>query len=132
MIYQGWKEWADKYRPIKNKFSKYPDEVLFESTGKEGAFVSDYDQQYVWTILQGESSVYIGAGNQTVNRIGLFITEVAWKNQDDTCLLSVDDNCSCYREEGYDNGDFGDEDCDKCEGYGSITRYIGEQSEEHC
>ena len=32
---QGWKAWEDTYKPIKNHFSKDPDEQMFETYVEE-------------------------------------------------------------------------------------------------
>lgn len=122
--YQGWNEWANKYKPIKNHFSKDPDEVMFETYGEEVEFVKAQDPKYIWTYLQGDMSDLVVAGYHFVNRIGYHISEVPWENEDDYVLLSVQVECECYNEEGYEDGEMGLADCTKCEGYGMITEYV--------
>lgn len=125
--YQGWKAWEDKFKPINNHLSKNPDENMFETYGEEVEFVRNYDPKYVWTYLQGDTSDLICAGYHFVNRIGYYITEVPWNHEDDYALLSVEEECECYQEDREDNnGEFGDANCQECEGYGYITKYVGE------
>ena len=124
--YQGWSAWEEKFKPIQNQLSEYKDEVLFETFGKEVEFVANYDNKYVWTRLQGDMSDLICAGYHYVNRLGYYITEVPWEDEMDYALLSVEVECECYNEEGYDDGELGKADCPECEGYGLVTKYVGE------
>ena len=123
--YQGWDKWAEKFKPIKNHFRvNDPNEEMFETYGEEVQFVCDYDSKYVWTYLQGDMSDLVVAGYHYVNRLGYYITEIPWEDEDDYALLSVEVECECYKEEGYDSGDYGDLNCPECEGYGLVTRYV--------
>jgi hypothetical protein len=36
----GWDAWAEKYKPIKNKFSKH-DEFMFETYGEELEYIQN-------------------------------------------------------------------------------------------
>jgi hypothetical protein len=123
--YQGWSAWEDKFKPIKNHFRNDPDEQMFETYGEEVDFVSNYDNKYVWTYLQGDMSDLIVAGYHYVNRLGYYISSVPWGDEDDYALLSVQEECECYDENREDNdGEFGDAECPECEGYGYVTKYI--------
>ena len=125
---QGWNEFESKYKPIKNHFSKDPDEVMFETYGEELEFVKAQDPRYIWTYLQGDMSDLVVAGYHFVNRIGYHISEVPWENENDYVLLSVQVECECYSEDEdvmeTRNYDYGDPNCTKCEGYGMITEYV--------
>lgn len=121
---QGWNKWEEKYKPIKNKFSKDPDETMFETYGEEVEYVRNVDPKYVWTYLQGDMSDLICAGYHYVNRLGYYITAVPWENEDEYVLLSVEEECQCYDEEGYENGEYGNPDCQECEGSGYVTNYV--------
>ena len=119
-----WSDWEAKFKPIKNKFSKDPDEVMFETYGEEWEFVKAQDPKYVWTNIQGDYSDLIVAGIAFVNRLSYYITEIPWENEDDYCLVSVETECECYDEDREDNdGEFGDANCPECEGYGYVTKY---------
>lgn len=124
--YQGWNEWETKFKPIKNQFRQDPDENMFETYGEEVEFVQKADNKYVWTYLQGDMSDLICAGYHYVNRLGYYISSVPWEHEDDYVLLSVEEECKCYKEEGYEDGDFGDINCEECEGYGHVTKYVGD------
>jgi hypothetical protein len=122
--YLGWDKWADKFKPIKNHLVIDPDEEMFETYGDELEFVRNYDAKHIWTNIQGDESDLIVAGYHYVNRLGYYITEVPWEDEDDYALLSVMAECECYNEEGYENGEYGKQDCPECEGYGYVTRYV--------
>ena len=123
--YQGWDQWENKFKPIKNHLSKDPDEKMFETYGEEVEFVQKADNKYIWTYLQGDESDLLVAGYHYVNRLGYYITELPWENEDDYALLSVQEECECYDENREDNdGEFGDANCAECEGYGYVTKYI--------
>ena len=124
--YQGWDEWAKKFKPVKNHLSKYKNEILFETFGEEAEFVQKSNHKYVWTILQGDMLVLIGAGYHSVNRLGHYITEVPWEDEFDSALISVEEECECYNEEDND-GEFADSTCPECEGHGYVTKYVGGQ-----
>lgn len=122
---QGWDKWAEKYKPVKNHFSKDDNNYTFETYGDEVEFVKSHDQHYIWTWVDGDMSSLVVAGYHFVNRIGYHISEIPWTDEDEYVLLSVEAECSCYNEEGYPDGEWGDVDCDKCEGYGYVTEYVG-------
>jgi hypothetical protein len=118
--YQGWQEWADKFKPKSNHFNNYENDYLYETYGEEVDFVRNYDPKYVWTYVDGDMCSLIVAGYSYVNRIGYYITEIPWEDELDTCLLSVEKECECYDEETD-----GNPECTECEGYGFITEYVG-------
>jgi hypothetical protein len=126
--YQGWSQWADKFKPIKNHLVDTPDQQMFETYGEEVEFVSNYDSKYVWTWLQGDMSDLICAGYHYVNRLGYYITEVPWDHEDDYALLSVEVECECYSEDDdimeSRGGEYGNPDCEECEGNGLVTKYV--------
>ena len=126
--YQGWDEWTEKFKPKSNHFNNNEHDYLYETYGQDVEYVRNYDPNYVWTYVDGDMCSLIVAGYAYVNRIGYYITEVPWKNEADYVLLSVEKECECYDEEAMDNGDrqeYGDPECDKCEGYGLVTEYVG-------
>ena len=125
--YQGWNEWAEKYKPIKNHFRKH-DEYSFETYGEEVEYVKSMHPNFIWTWVDGEMCSLIVAGYSYVNRLSYYITENPWQDENDSVLLSVEKECECYDEEAMDNGErqeYGDPACDKCEGYGLVTEYVG-------
>lgn len=125
----GWSAWADKYKPIPNKFSKQPNDLMYETYGEEVEYVQSLDPRYVWTNVQGDECDLIVAGYAYVNRLCYYITELPWENEEDYVLISVEKECECYSEEEdvliSRNDNWGDPDCDKCEGAGYVTEYVG-------
>ena len=116
-----WSEWEAKYKPIPNPFVKSPDQLMFETYGEEYEFVkTKIDSQQVWTYVDGDMSSLIMAGFGIVNRIGYYVTEIPWEDSMDYVLLSVEEECECYDEETCE----GKPDCELCEGYGLVTKYV--------
>lgn len=126
--YQGWSEWENKFKPIKNHFrDPQHEEIIFETYGEELEFVKSQDHRHVWTNIQGDYSDVIVAGFAYVNRLHYYITEIPWESEDEYALISVETECECYDEDREDNdGEFGDPKCPECEGYGMVTKYVGE------
>jgi hypothetical protein len=121
-----WKEFEEQFKPIKNHFSKDPDEIMFETYGEEVDFVLAKDtENKVWTYADGDYCSYVSSGYHYVNRIGYYITEVPY--EEDTqyeIIVSTEVECECYDEDREDNnGEFGDANCLECEGYGLVTNY---------
>jgi hypothetical protein len=113
--YQGWDQWADKYKPVGTGETR-----MFETYGADLKTVLGTHPNYVWTWMQGDMSDIICAGYHLVNRLGYYVTEVPWTNEDDYCLLSNEVECECYDSETEE----GKADCQQCEGYGLITKYV--------
>ena len=87
-------KWQDKYKPINNTLSdnaSWQDEnglgILYETYGEEQAFVLACDYHNVWTLVDGDNGgTYIVNGRAFVNRIGYFITPLAWQDDEDFCI----------------------------------------------
>lgn len=63
---------AETYNNIKG--------AMFETFGEEVEYIRAYhDQKKVWTLLEADGKQYISAGYHRVNRLGYFITEIAWE-----------------------------------------------------
>lgn len=134
-IFEGemtWEAWEEKYKPVNNHFTakKYPDnpEQSFETYGEELDYIRSLDPRYVWTEIQGDSSMLLVAGVAFVNRLSYYVCEEAWLTGDEMVLISVEVECECYIEEGYpaiidDYLESGDPECKKCEGTGVKTVY---------
>jgi hypothetical protein len=116
--YQGWDTWAEKFKPKTNHFNGQGN--LYETYGEEYEYVKSIHPNFVWTLVDGDMSSYIVAGMAYVNRIGYYITENHWQDDNDACLLSVETECECYDEDTCE----GTEDCENCEGYGYVTNYL--------
>jgi hypothetical protein len=126
--YQGWDEWATKFKPKTNHFHNQEYYRMYETYGEEVEYVKSIHPNFVWTYVDGDMSSYIVAGMAYVNRIGYYITENPWQDENDACLLSVEEECECYSEDEeileQRNDEWGDPDCDKCEGAGYVTNYL--------
>jgi hypothetical protein len=120
-----WKEFEEQFRPIKNHFRKDPDEIMFETYGEELEFVvSKVEENKVWTYGDGDYCTYVSGGYHYINRIGYYITEVPMeKDTEYQITVSTEEECSCYKEDGYEDGEFGNVDCSECEGSGYVTNW---------
>ena len=123
--YQGWHEWAEKFKPIKNHLVNDPDQQMFETYGEEVEFViSKVEENKVWTWADGDYCSYVSNGYHYVNRIGYYVCEVPYDEDTEyEIITSTEEECECYNEEGYEDGEMGRADCEECEGYGRITKY---------
>jgi hypothetical protein len=121
-----WKDFQEQFRPIKNHFRKDPDEIMFETYGEELEFViSKVEENVVWTYGDGDYCTYVSGGYHYINRIGYYITEVPMeKDTEYQITISTEQECTCYKEEGYPNEEYGDPDCLECEGSGYVTNWI--------
>jgi hypothetical protein len=126
--YQGWAEWADKFKPKQNHLSKFECK-MYETYGEEYDYIKSLDPKYVWTNVQGDMSDLLVAGVAWVNRLSYYVCEIPWEDEDDSVLLSVEEECECYSEDEdvlqQRNDEWGDPECEKCEGYGYVTNYVG-------
>jgi hypothetical protein len=120
-----WKEFEEQFKPIKNHFRNDPDEIMFETYGEEVEFVKAQNPNTVWTWADGDMCSFISSGYHFINRIGYHITEIPFEeNTEYEIILSTESECECYDEDREDNnGEFGDANCEKCEGYGLVTNY---------
>ena len=83
------KEWETKYKPTINKFdsnASWQDDngngIMFETYDIELEWVRTQPNENVWTYMHGDEGYWLTAGYHVVNRIGYFVTEVPWDNQD--------------------------------------------------
>jgi len=125
--YQGWDEWANEFKPQANHFRQHG-EKIYETYGEEVEYVQSMHPNFVWTLVTGDECDLIVAGYAYVNRLGYYITENPWGDEDDTCLLSVEEECECYSEDEdvleERNDEWGDPECKECYGAGYVTRYL--------
>ncbi len=122
--YQGWDEWANEFKPQDNHFNGQG--KMYETYGEEYEYVKSIHPNFVWTYVDGDMSSIIVAGMAYVNRLGYYITENPWQDDMDSVLLSVEEECECYNEDGYDDndGEYGKRGCPECEGAGYVTNYL--------
>ena len=121
----GLSEWKKKYRPIKNHLSTDTNQDVFETNGVELEFILKQDHKHVWTWTYGDFADFIVAGNQwSTNNLGFYFSEVPWEKESDYALVSVEVECDCFTEEGYEKDEPGDPDCVVCEGHGFVTKQV--------
>jgi len=89
--------WEKIYKPINNHLGDNPsfqDErgvgIMFETYGVELDHVQSLDEHNVWTYVDSELGTDILAGYYSVNRIGYFVTEVPWEDQNTVVSVSND------------------------------------------
>jgi hypothetical protein len=119
-----WSKWKAKYKPIDNHICEDPEEKLFEADGEELAFVESKDPQNIWTWVEGDMSTLLCAGIGFEDPIGYYICETPWKDEWEYVVVTVDTQCHCYKDSGYNGGDNGDPNCETCEGSGYKTSYL--------
>jgi hypothetical protein len=86
-------EWFEKYKPIKNNLDKHAsfDDYMFETYDEELAFVKEQDEFNIWTYADGDNGgTFIFNGYHIVNRIGYFITEVPFSNEEEIQVRILD------------------------------------------
>jgi predicted methyltransferase MtxX (methanogen marker protein 4) len=87
-------KWLADYKPVANHISDSSGweingkGILFETYDEELDFVSQQPDNNVWTWIDGDEGTVIVAGMAFVNRIGYFVTEVAWT--DESAFVEVD------------------------------------------
>jgi hypothetical protein len=131
-IWEGeirWNDWVEKYKPINNHITKYPNKDtgydMFETYGAEQDYVYSLDEKLVWTEVQGDMSMLLLAGRHFVNRLCYYVCEIPWETGDEQVLVSVEVECDCFDQDKYDEGeDAGNPECPECEGYGLKTEYV--------
>jgi len=67
----------DDYIPIMREEGS----TAFETYGEDLAFVGTQDNKHVWTLLDCDGKLVIGAGYHFVNRIGYIITIKPWEDE---------------------------------------------------
>lgn len=94
--------WVDEYLPKENQFdSNAPYEgTMFETYGVELDYILNLANSgklnHIWTLIDGENeNSWIVPGYSIVNRLGYFVTDNAWENEN----IEVDDNEYLTREE---------------------------------
>ena len=129
-----WTEWEEKFKPIKNHLTKYPNADMeydsFETYGAEQEFVaSKTEDRLVWTFSDGDMCTYLSNGYHYINRINYYVCTVPYEEDVEyQIIVSTEQECKCYKEEGYGPDahgymNDGDPDCAECEGYGLVTVY---------
>lgn len=132
MIELSEEDWEKQYLPIPNVLRPDEDTNAFETYGDELEFVLEQHPNLIWTELDGDNGTYIVNGYRLVNRIQYYITHKPWKDGEDisiticeyaTCDCQQDDTDYYTHLDGTIHEGEPDEDCEKCEGTGQITKW---------
>lgn len=81
-------DWVKTYRPVQNFIidNASMDGTMFETFGPEHNYVISQKAlkpKHLWTLLEGdEGQTFVSNGYHHVNRLGYFITEVAFDGED--------------------------------------------------
>ena len=128
-----WDEWEEKFKPIKNHITKYPEPEAeyssFETYGAEVEYVqTKIDDRLVWTFGDGDMCTYLSSGYHYINRISYYVCTVPYEEDTEyQIIVSTEEECKCYSEDEdvmeARGGEAGDPDCELCEGYGLVTVY---------
>ena len=73
-------EFEERYELLKNNLDESAayEGAWFETYGNEELFVRNADPKTVWTIVEGDESLWVIAGFHIVNRLGYLITQTPW------------------------------------------------------
>src|SRR4051812_14157929 len=89
-----WEQFVEQYKPVTNEIDNNAskDNLMFETFGNELEFVNAADEHYVWTIVHDGQTEEIYPGRRFVNRLGYFITEIPWKDEDKNRIYVMDES----------------------------------------
>jgi hypothetical protein len=124
-----WKEFEEQFKPIKNHLVPDQNQQMFETYGEEVEFViSQITDNRVWTYSDGDMCSFVSNGYHYINRIGYYVCEVPYDEDTEyEIITSTEEECECYSEDEeilqQRNDEWGDPECEKCEGYGYVTKY---------
>lgn len=83
-----YEQFVERYKPVQNHLVEGSpfNETMFETFGEEFAHLRDLIAQgqskRIWTYVCEGNSEMIMAGLKFVNRVGYFVTEKEWENDD--------------------------------------------------
>lgn len=115
-------EWVEQYKPFTNHLTN--EGFAYETYGDELDYITQQDDNFIWTEMDGDEGVSIVEGYHLVNRIQYYITQVpheAGKSYE--IPISIDKECFCV-EDGE-----GNEDCYTCGGTFYETIWIHDREE---
>ncbi len=83
-------DWEENFKPIiNNEDTASWGGIMFETYNPDLDFVRKCPIEHIWSLIDGDESVWIVTGYHFVNRIGYFITEIPWVEE---CQLAIDEN----------------------------------------
>ena len=72
-------EWFDKYKP---RLNEHGEALMYETYSPYIDPILDIPENYIWTWVDGGDYSGYSAGFHKVNRMGYFVTEVPWEDED--------------------------------------------------
>jgi hypothetical protein len=86
-------EWYEIYQPKNNHID--PDGAswsgtMFETYGEEVEFVQSTPENFVWTLVEVDGKGILVNGYSYVNRLGYFVCEVPWKDDEFFEIVAYD------------------------------------------
>ena len=86
-------EWLETYKPKTNHLDSNAswNGTMFETYGEEIEFVKSTPDNFVWTLLDVDGESLIVNGQSWVNRMGYFVCEVPWNDDEFHEILIEDD-----------------------------------------
>ena len=86
-------EWLETYKPIQNHLDNGNswNGTLFETYGEEIEFINSTPENLVWTLVDVDGKNIIVNGQSWVNRLGYFVCEVPW-NDDEFHEIVIDED----------------------------------------
>lgn len=86
-------EWLETYKPIQNHLDNGNswNGTLFETYGEEIEFINSSPENLVWTLVDVDGKNIIVNGQSWVNRLGYFVCEIPW-NDDEFHEIVIDDD----------------------------------------
>ncbi len=86
-------EWLETYKPKTNHLDSNAswNGTMFETYGEENEFVKSTPDNFVWTLLDVDGESIITNGQSWVNRMGYFVCEVPWNDDEFHEILIEDD-----------------------------------------
>ena len=85
-------EWLETYKPKTNHLDSNAswNGTMFETYGEEIDFIKSTPDNFVWTLLDVDGSLIVSSGQSWVNRLGYFVCEVPW-NDNEFHEIVIDD-----------------------------------------
>ena len=87
-------EWESRYKPIRNVLDPNAswDGIMYETYGDDFNLVVKYPNEQIWTYCDGNDGTYLYAGLYLADRIGYFICEEKWGDENIQVLVSLDED----------------------------------------
>jgi hypothetical protein len=88
-VEKSWDDFVEKYAPIDNTIAEDPpfSGKMFETFGAENECVLTQPVNKIWTVVSDDQQMVICPGYKLVNRLGLFITTIPWKDDEDIYIV---------------------------------------------